>query len=103
MRREAVANAMMYGGGKDNALEIAVELERTEGGTLVVHIEDIGREFDPTQFPPRTAPTSLAEAKVGHLGIHLIRSFASGIHYERQGNRNRLTLRFIPPRGGATT
>jgi hypothetical protein len=50
MRREAVANAMMYGGGKDNALEIAVELERTEGGTLVVHIEDIGREFDPTQF-----------------------------------------------------
>jgi hypothetical protein len=37
---------------------------------------------------------SLAQAKVGNLGIHLMRSFAGGMHYERRDNRNRLTMRF---------
>jgi anti-sigma regulatory factor (Ser/Thr protein kinase) len=34
------------------------------------------------------------EAKIGDLGIHLMRSFASGMHYERRDGCNRLTLRF---------
>jgi anti-sigma regulatory factor (Ser/Thr protein kinase) len=38
---------------------------------------------------------SLEEAKVGDLGIHLMRSFASGMHYERRDGRNRLTLQFV--------
>ena len=91
---EAVANIIMHGGGaKDDRLRIAIELER-DGGTLVARIEDSGWEFDPTQFPPPPVPKSLEEAKVGDCGIHLMRCFASGIHYERQEGRNRLTLRF---------
>jgi anti-sigma regulatory factor (Ser/Thr protein kinase) len=39
--------------------------------------------------------TSLEQAKVGDLGIHLMRSFASGMDYERREGRNRLTLRFV--------
>ena len=39
--------------------------------------------------------TSLAEAKVGDLGIHLVRKFANGMDYERLNGRNRLTLRFV--------
>ena len=92
---EAVANIIMHGGGaKDDRLQIAVALERN-GGTLVARIEDSGREFDPTQFPPPSVAKSLEEAKVGDLGIHLMRSFASDIHYERRDGRNRLTLRFV--------
>lgn len=90
---EAVANVIMYG-GKDDRLEIAVELER-KGGMLVARIEDTGREFDPTQVPPPLMAKSLEEAKVGDLGIHLVRSFASGMDYERRDGRNRLTLRFV--------
>jgi anti-sigma regulatory factor (Ser/Thr protein kinase) len=94
---EAVANIIMYGGGaKGDRLEITIELERN-GGTLVARIEDTGREFDPTQFPPLSVAKSLEEAKVGDLGIHLMRSFASGMHYERRDGRNRLTLRFAGP------
>jgi serine/threonine-protein kinase RsbW len=93
---EAVANVIMYGGAKDERLEIAVELE-CNGGTLVARIEDTGRQFDPTQVPPPTMAKSLAEAKVGDLGIHLVRSFASGMDYERRYGRNRLTLRFVEP------
>lgn len=92
---EAVANIIMHGGGaKDDRLQIAVALERN-GGTLVARIEDSGREFDPTQFPPPSVAKSLEEAKVGDLGIHLMRSFASDMHYERRDGRNRLTLRFV--------
>ena len=38
--------------------------------------------------------SSLEEAKIGDVGIHLIRSFASGMDYERREGCNRLTLRF---------
>jgi serine/threonine-protein kinase RsbW len=95
---EAVANIIMHGGGaKDDHLRIAIELERN-AETLVARIEDTGREFDPTQFPPLSVAKSLEEAKVGAFGIHLLRCFASGMHYERQEGRNRLTLRFSGPR-----
>jgi anti-sigma regulatory factor (Ser/Thr protein kinase) len=66
-----------------------------DGGTLVACLEDTGCEFDPTQFPPRSVAKSLEEAKVGDLGIHLMRSFASSMHYERRDGRNRLTMRFV--------
>jgi serine/threonine-protein kinase RsbW len=91
---EAVANVIMYGAPRDDRLEIAVEVERVDG-TLVARIEDNGRHFDPTQVPARQPATSLEDAKIGDLGIHLMRSFANGMHYERRDGRNRLTLRFV--------
>jgi anti-sigma regulatory factor (Ser/Thr protein kinase) len=93
---EAVANIIMYGAAKNDALVIAVELERN-CGTLVARIEDNGRQFDPTRAPPPAPAASLDEAKVGDVGIHLMRSFASGMDYERRDGRNRLTLRFVEP------
>ena len=90
---EAVANIIMHGGAKDDRVEIAIELER-DGAMLVARIEDTGCEFDPTQFPPLSMAKSLEDAKIGDYGIHLMRSFASSMHYERREGRNRLTLRF---------
>jgi sigma-B regulation protein RsbU (phosphoserine phosphatase) len=94
---EAVANIIMYGATRGDPLEISVELERN-GATLVARIEDNGRQFDPTRAPPPAVATSLEKAKVGDLGIHLMRSFASGMNYERRDGRNRLTLRFAESR-----
>src|SRR5262245_4829013 len=91
---EAVANIIMYSTTTDDRLEIVVEVERSDQ-TLVARIEDNGGAFDPTQVPRPPVPASLAEAKVGNLGIHLMRSFASGMHYERRNSRNRLTIRFV--------
>jgi anti-sigma regulatory factor (Ser/Thr protein kinase) len=90
---EAVANVIMYGGVSDSRLKIVIEIERN-GTTLVARVVDNGRQFDPTQAPPPSMPTSLVKAKIGDLGIHLMRSFASGMHYERRDGCNRLTLRF---------
>ena len=93
---EAVANVIMYGGGEDDRLEIAVEAEHN-GGTSIVRIEDNGRQFDPTQVASPPMAASLKEAKIGNVGVHLMRSFASGMHYERRNGHNRLTLRFSEP------
>jgi hypothetical protein len=79
---EPVANVIMFGAAKDDRLEIA----------LVAHMEDAGRPFDRTQVLPPTVATSLKEAKVGDLGVHLVRSFARRI--ERRDDPNRLT-RFV--------
>jgi serine/threonine-protein kinase RsbW len=89
---EAVANVIMYG-ATDGELKIAIELERLDG-TLVARIEDDGQPFDPTQMAPPHLPNTLKDAKIGDLGIHLVRSFASRMNYERRHGRNRLTLRF---------
>ena len=92
---EAVANIIMHGKTNDDRPEITIEVERN-GGTLVARIEDTGREFDPTQVPTPLLANSLDEAKAGGFGIHLMRSFASGMHYERRENdSNRLTMWFF--------
>jgi anti-sigma regulatory factor (Ser/Thr protein kinase) len=91
---EVVANIIMHSSTSAERLEIAVELVRV-GAAVVARIEDNGREFDPTQVPPPITPTSLAEAKVGNFGVHLVRSFASRIDYKRTRGRNQLTLQLI--------
>ena len=90
---EAVANIMMHGGADPDA-PITVQIEPAQR-ELVAVIEDGARPFDPTALPPRVAPQSLDEARIGELGVHLIRNYASHIHYERREGRNRLTLRFV--------
>ena len=92
---EAVANIIMYSIPQTDRLEIVVEVQHREDQTLVARIEDNGSAFDPTQVLRPPVPASLAEAKVGNLGIHLMRSFASGLHYERRDSRNRLTMQFV--------
>ena len=57
-----------------------------------------GVDLDTSHFTGNYPPAaSLEEAKVGDLGIHLMRSFASGMDYERRDGRNRLTFRFVEP------
>jgi anti-sigma regulatory factor (Ser/Thr protein kinase) len=93
---EAVANVIMYGGSARDHLEIAVEVE-DNGATLVAHVVDNGRPFDPTEAPRPPMASSLAQARIGNLGIHLMRSFASSMQYERRDGCNRLTLQFSGP------
>ena len=90
---EAVANIIMHGAASEDRCEIAIELDH-DGATLRARVEDSGRQFDPTRFSPPTPATSLASAKVGDLGIRLMRNFANGMRYERRGGRNRSTFWF---------
>lgn len=91
---ETVANIVMYGGAAGDA-PIIVQIAQSDGAVTAI-IEDSARAFDPTQVPPRAKPLSLDQARIGELGVHLIRHYSSQMRYERQDDRNRLTLTFDP-------
>jgi anti-sigma regulatory factor (Ser/Thr protein kinase) len=55
-------------------------------------MEDDGVAFNPLEAPAPRQPGSLAEATVGGLGIHLIRSFTDECRYRRENGRNHLTM-----------
>jgi len=92
---EALSNAIKYGfddpppGGAQVQLIMA-----REETALRVTIEDTGKPFDPSAAPDPELAHDIESAKVGGLGIHLMRNFTKAMQYDRPGNRNRLTLWF---------
>ncbi|MBU6257973.1 MAG: ATP-binding protein [Burkholderiales bacterium] len=99
---EAVMNVAMHGGLGDAAREPAVRLVLTLGADAVaLLLEDAGVPYDPRLAPPPQRPATLAEAVPGGLGVHLMRTYARVIDYERRDGRNRLTLVLERDPGGA--
>jgi serine/threonine-protein kinase RsbW len=95
---ELVSNIVRYGGESDHQVMFTVSLQwEREPDTLLLTVEDDGREFDPRQTPPPFFASSLDEAPEGGRGVFLIRSIADELRYERQPGRNRVTLLFRIP------
>ena len=87
---EVVANIAMHGGSTVG--DIAVEIDH-DAVAIIARVEDGGAKFDPTA-DTQPLPQSLDEAKIGGLGLVLVRRLSTDMRYERIGARNRLTLRF---------
>lgn len=99
---EAASNVVMHGeadaNGADGAgadgtsagfVALWVEPDRE---VLRVTLEDRCGAFDPLDVPAPDLPTTLEDARVGGLGVHLMRQYARAISYERVGDVNRLML-----------
>lgn len=88
---EAVTNIIenAYGDGADHTIALTLNCNPQ---TVEVLIVDDGIPFDPLQHPDVVLPTSLAEAQVGGLGIHLIRSYAQRCDYQRLADENHFTI-----------
>ena len=94
---EQVSNIIRHGVPEAAEGAIRVELE-VSGDGVVATIEDHGAAFNPLNAPAPEKPQSIDDARVGGLGIHLLRKFATAVDYERRDEINRLTLRFaLPP------
>ncbi len=92
---EALSNTIRYGFASGSVEAAKVELSLTrEPEALRVTIEDNAAPFDPCAAEDTALPTDLETARVGGLGIHLMRNFTTAIAYERVDGRNRLTLWF---------
>jgi serine/threonine-protein kinase RsbW len=90
---EAASNIILYGYDDGVAHPITLEVEPLEAGVRMTLIDD-GRPFNPAE--PRELPVTrtIDEMRVGGLGLHLLRSFASEIQYRRDANLNVLVLTF---------
>lgn len=99
---EAVTNVVAYAYRDSAEHEIRIRL-RADGVGVTLEVEDDGVAFDPLQAERPPVPASLAEAPIGGLGIHLIRSMLDECHYRREAGRNRLTMVARPHDGEAPT
>ena len=90
---EAITNIVCHAFEPNTAHDVHIALWRDD---TVLHAEvtDDGRPFDPLSYEPPPAPKDLQSAKIGGLGIRLMRGFADQIAYQRSGPMNRLLLSF---------
>ena len=88
---EAVVNVMEYAYPVENNGEITIKV-MSDGHRMKVTIIDNGIPFDPTTIEKADTTLSVEERKIGGLGLLLVRELMDNINYEREDNRNILTL-----------
>lgn len=87
---EAVSNIIDYAyDNKQRAFSIASEIV---DNAIVIELEDNGRPFDPLASPDVDLAENLDEAKIGGLGIHLIRYYTDECIYQRENSTNKLKI-----------
>ena len=89
---ELLTNLAKYGyldRAEPGRAEIALALN---GSQLEIEFIDDGCAFDPLAVPLPNLDAPLEERPIGGLGLHLLRSLADVVHYERINNRNVIRL-----------
>ncbi len=87
---EAVSNIIDYAYDKQQCVfSIASEVV---DNTIVIELEDNGKPFNPLASPDVDLTDNLDEAKIGGLGIHLIRNYTDEWFYQRENSTNKLKI-----------
>lgn len=88
---EAVANIISYAYDGPEPRDITLELNETKGGARLV-ISDDGKPFNVLAAPEHQPPENIEDARIGGLGIHLIRRLINDCEYRRADGLNVLSL-----------
>jgi anti-sigma regulatory factor (Ser/Thr protein kinase) len=88
---ELLNNIVSYAYDDEERHEIEIQVELA-GKRLVVTIKDDGVPFNPFGLDTRDVTASMAERAIGGLGIHLVRSIMDEYLYQRQINKNVVTV-----------
>ena len=94
---EAVTNIISYAYPENGFHKISLQMSRADG-LVWLEIEDDGIPFNPLKEPQHKQPASLEEAKIGGLGVNLIRNFMEKCTYIRQNEKNMLKMIAHVPR-----
>ncbi|MCE5248706.1 ATP-binding protein [bacterium] len=87
---ELVSNVINY--GYEDTGNLIVLRFSLDGDVLSVLIEDEGKAFNPLDMPSPDIHAPVEERKIGGLGIHLAKTLMDSFSYERNGDRNRVTV-----------
>ena len=88
---ELFTNIVSYG-FKDGEQHVIKFTFKVDKNVLTIFIEDDGIPFNPLEKENPEVPKDLVDAKIGGLGIHIVRKFMDDIHYRRDRNNNNLRL-----------
>ena len=89
---ELFTNIVSYG-FEDDLEHVIKFTARVEDNLLTIEIEDDGTPFNPLKKIDPDFPANVESAKIGGLGILIIRKLIDSIGYERKHGKNRLTMK----------
>jgi serine/threonine-protein kinase RsbW len=88
---EVVTNAISHGGlTPSDTIAVTIDLR---DDAISATVEDHGSAFDPLNDAPPLATGSLEERPLGGLGLHIVRTIAKELSYQRIDGRNVLVMR----------
>ena len=90
---EALANAILYGNGRDPSKRVRVEVA-LQGSTITARVTDQGQGFNPYHVPDPTSPANILKAE--GRGLFLMRKLLDEVYFNDRGNSVTLVLR-LPP------
>jgi serine/threonine-protein kinase RsbW len=105
---ELFANVVRHGGGQwiegantpepvEPSVSMSVCIMRADDEVTVI-LKDNGTPFDIAAAEAKPVGRPLEAAQPGGLGIQLIKKFSSELTYDRVGDLNHTTLKFLWPR-----
>ena len=89
---ELFTNIVLYGFEDDLEHIITFNLS-LDSNALIVSILDDGIPFNPLTKKASELASDIDKAKIGGLGIHIVKRLMGDIWYERKQGKNRLTLK----------
>ncbi len=90
---ELVTNVIRYAYGDRDRGMCPIDVSAwVRGEEIVLTVEDTGPPFDPSQTVDAPRATRIEDARIGGLGLRLVRMAARRVHYERVGDKNRVTI-----------
>ena len=88
---ELLTNIVSYGFKDD--LEHRIKFTfNADSNLLIISIEDDGIPFNPLEKDPEI-PVDVDNAKIGGLGIHIVRKLMDNFRYKRERGKNKMTLK----------
>ena len=89
---ELFTNIVSYGFVDD--LEHIIRFTiNVDNNVLTLNIEDEGIPFNPLEKKDPEIPADLLDARIGGLGIHIVRKLMDDISYKRKRGKNKLTMK----------
>ncbi len=89
---ELFTNIVSYGFDDDQEHMIIFTLDG-DSSFVVINIEDDAKPFNPLEKVDPDFPENVEEAKIGGLGILIIRKLMDNVTYERSQGKNKLTMK----------
>jgi serine/threonine-protein kinase RsbW len=88
---EIFTNIVLHGSPPGIAPQVEVSLNRA-AESVTMTVEDDGPQFDPLSLPAPDVTASLADRRVGGLGVFLVRKMMDSVSYARIAGRNQLRI-----------
>ena len=89
---ELFTNIVSYG-YDDNQEHMIKFTLKGDNEFVIINIEDDGIPFNPLEKIDPDFPDNVENAKIGGLGILIIRELMDNVSYERRSGKNELTMR----------